>query len=81
MEYGRSVLTDVVERADIRVRDAGDRARFLPEAVDTPARRVDELAGQELDGNDPIEPRIVRPIYLAHPTRAERREDLVGAQA
>jgi hypothetical protein len=70
-----------VERADIRVRDAGDDARFVPEPVDPPARFVHEIAREELDGDDPIESRIARPIDFTHPAGAQRRQDLERAKS
>ena len=36
---------------------------------------------QHLDRHLAPEPRVPRPVHLAHPARAERREDLVGAEA
>ena len=42
----------------------------------------DERCGrQDLDRHRAVEPRVARPVDLAHPARAERRDDLVGAQA
>ena len=43
----------------------------------TPTRRV----GQHLDRHVALEPRVPRPVDLAHPARAERRDDLVGTEA
>jgi hypothetical protein len=80
-EDGRAVLADVVECADVRMRDARDRPRFLPEALDPAARRGHELARQDLDGDDSIQSRIAGPVDFAHPPRAERGQDLEGAEA
>ena len=37
--------------------------------------------GQNLDRDVPVELPVPRPVHLPHPARAERREDLVGAEA
>jgi len=39
-----------------------------------------ERRRQNLDGDLAMQPGIVCPIDLAHPTGAERRQDFVGAQ-
>ena len=38
------------------------------------------LGGDELDGNIALQPFIAGPIDYAHPARAERRQDLIGAK-
>ena len=38
-------------------------------------------AWQDLDGHHTSETRVRRPIHLTHPSAAERRDDLVGAEA
>jgi hypothetical protein len=48
----------------------------VPEPFDPARWRVHELACEQLDGDGPIEPRIVRSINLAHPTGAKRGQDL-----
>ena len=80
-EDGRAVLTDVMERADIRMRDAGDGARFVAEPFDPAAGRVHELAREQLDGDGPIEPRIARTVDFAHSPGTERCQDLERAEA
>ena len=74
-----AVASDVVDRADVRIVERGDGARFLFEA---PARfRVRrERAGQHLHRHGPIEPRITGAIDLAHAACAERRDDLVRTE-
>ena len=43
--------------------------------------RVDgEMRRQHLDRDRALEPRVARPVDLAHPARADRRDDLVGAE-
>ena len=39
-----------------------------------------QVLRQDLDGDGPLEARVPRPVDLAHPARAERREDLVGTE-
>ena len=39
-----------------------------------------ELFAGNLDGNDPVEPRVARLIYFAHAACAEWRQDLVRPQ-
>jgi hypothetical protein len=40
-----------------------------------------ELLRQDFDGDGPIEPRVARAIDLAHAPGADRRENLVRAEA
>ena len=69
-----AVAADVVDRADVRIVERGDGARFLLEAL--PRLRVSgERAGQHLDGDRAVEPRVTGAIDLAHAARAERRDD------
>src|SRR5262245_10132319 len=68
-----------MERADIRVGDARDGASLLAETLD--ADSVHDLAGQELDGNGPIESRITSTIDFPHPSGAKRCQDLKRAEA
>ena len=39
-----------------------------------------DVGGEDLQRDTPVELRVARPVDLAHPARAERREDLVGAE-
>ena len=36
---------------------------------------------EDLDRDRALEPRVLRLVDLAHPARADRRDDLVGAEA
>ena len=77
---GVALVADVVERADVRVRELRDRLRLALEALaDFGGFR--EVLGQHLDRDRAVEARVARAIDLAHATRAERRKDLVGAEA
>jgi len=42
---------------------------------------LSERRGQRLDGDVAAEPRVARAIHFAHAARAERRDNLVGAEA
>jgi hypothetical protein len=60
-----------MERADVRVRQPRDGARFLlepPPAIRIRPREV----GEHFDRDNPIEPGIARTIDLSHTTRAEQ---------
>ena len=75
-----SSRADVVERADVRVRELRDRlAPRARSAAATPGQ-TDRCDGQDLDRDGPLQPRVPRPVDLAHPARAERRQNLVGPQ-
>ena len=67
---------DIVERADVRMRKRGDRARFALEA-NTRTLVVKQTWRDYFDGNNAAEPRVARAIDLAHPTGAQRAKDLV----
>ena len=70
---------DVVERADVRMSEAGDRARLAFEAlahVVAPVKR----RGQDLDGDDAVEAGITGAIHLPHAAGPERRDDFVRAE-
>ena len=74
------VGADVVHGEDVRVAQCRGRAGLLLEAVEA----IDigrEDTGQDLDRHVTPEPRIARPVYLAHAARAERGHDLVGPEA
>ncbi len=79
-DVGRAfVLTDVVDRRDVRVVENAGGFRFLLEAAKA-IRVLREGCRQHLDRDLAPEPRIPRPIDLAHTPRADRAEDLVGAE-
>ena len=69
----------VVHGEDVRMVQSPDRPGFLLEPAQ-PLRIGRHRLGQHLDRHLASEPRVLRPIHLPHPARAERREDLVGAQ-
>jgi hypothetical protein len=75
-----AVLPDVVQRTDMLMSNASDGARFATKPFDPAARRVQELARQQLYGDRSIEPRVACPIHFAHPPGTERRQDLEWAK-
>ena len=73
-------LADVVDDDDVRMVQRRGRTCLLfesPQAVGVGGDRI----GQHLDRDLSAQPRVPRPIDFSHPTRAERAEDLVGAES
>src|SRR5262249_59028278 len=62
---------------DMRMRQRGDRPGLAIEAGD----QIGVGARQDLDRDRAAQPRVGRLVDLAHPARAERRDDLVRADA
>ena len=79
-EDGRTVLTDVMKRADVRMRDARDGASFVAEPFDPATWRGHQLAREELDGDGPLESRIASPVDFPHSPGTERCQDLERAE-
>ena len=71
------LVASVVERADVRMIQAGDGLCFALEAL-AQFGAVSEMSGQHLDRDDSIEAGIARFINLAHSARTDRGEDFVG---
>ena len=73
------VVADVVDRADVRMIERGDGARLAFEAG--AALRVGgEGRRQDLHGDIPSEPRVLRAVDLAHPASADGRIDPIRAE-
>ena len=72
-------LLDRVERDDVRVVERRDGLGLALEARQA-VGMGGHVLGQHLDRDLAAEPRVARAIDLAHPARAERRDDLVGAE-
>ncbi len=73
------LVAHVVERADVRVVELRNGARFLLEA----SARLYIAGGGErehFERDGAIEPNIARTIHLAHAAGAERLEDLVRTE-
>ena len=71
-------LAHVIDRTDIGMVESRSGARFALEAFPRSLRR--KSLRQNFYGYVAMEPRVVGAIHLAHPTRANRRENLVGSQ-
>ena len=73
------LMANVVQRADVRMAQAGDGLGF---AVETFAqlRIAGEMLGQNFDRDSAVEPRVARPVDLAHSSGAESGQNLVGAE-
>ena len=71
---------DVVERADMRMRELRDRLRFSLETL-TRLGGCRRVRRQYLHRHRPLQPRVLRLVHLPHPACAQRRQDLVGTQA
>src|SRR5438105_3539784 len=73
-------MTDVVQRADVRMIQRGDRVGFALEALAMLGVHR-QIWREHFDGDVAVQARIARAIDFAHPARAERREDFVWAEA
>ena len=69
---------DVVDRADPGMVERRDRLGLALEALER--LRRGRVGWKDLDGDQPIEARVARAVDLAHATRTQRSEDLVGAE-
>ena len=74
-EVDTVLATDVVERADVRMVQARDRARLLLEAL-LELGVIGKMRRQHLDGDGAIEPCVPGFVDLAHTAGADGREDL-----
>jgi hypothetical protein len=76
---GAVLLADVVQRADVRVRQARDRASFTPKTFSS--TRIDRrLSRQDLNGNCAIKAAVACFVDFTHPPCAEWREDFIHAK-
>ncbi len=74
------LLAHVEERTDVGVAESRDRLGLALEALKA-LRVLGQVAGEHLDRDRTVEPRVLGAVHLAHPPRAERRFDLVGPEA
>ena len=74
------LLPDIVKRADVGMTHPRDGPRFTLEALQPP-RIGRGRRGEDLDRDEPIEPRVARAIDLAHRAGSQRRQDLVGSES
>ena len=70
----------IEDRQDVGVRERSDGLR-LPLEASTPIRVGRDRVGQDFDRHIAAEPRVARPVHLAHSAGAEGRDDLVRAKA
>src|SRR5262249_41865972 len=79
-DVGRTVVSpDVVNREHVRVVEAaGGPGLLLEPAQALGVRGIGRR--QDLDRDFPVEPLVARPVDLAHSSRSERPDDLVGAE-
>ena len=75
-----SCSPDVVQRADVRMSELRDGARFAVEPF-AELRIGGERVGQDLDRDRAVEARVARFVHLAHATGAKQRQDFVGAES
>ncbi len=75
-----AAFLEAMDRGDVRVVERGEHLRFALEARQA-LRIGGKHLGQDLQGDVPPEPRVAGAIHLAHPTRAERTDDFVKANA
>ena len=70
------LLPDVMQHANVRMRELRDSAGFPLEAFPQ-FRILRKMIGENLDGNIAVQARIVRTIDFPHAARAERGNDLI----
>ena len=74
-----SFAPHVVQRANVRMVETGDQARFTLEPF-AGFRTLRSPGEQNLDSDNPAETRITRSIHLAHAAGPDGGEDLVRAE-
>ena len=74
------LIADVVERADVRMRQLRDRLCLPLKALPDLGGRG-QVRGQDLDRDRSIEPRVPRLPHLPHAAGSKRGENLVGTEA
>ena len=77
---GARFLADVEERADVRMGESRDGARFAVEAF-AELRVGGQRLGEHFDRDGAIEARVSSFVHLAHATCADLRGHFVGAEA
>jgi hypothetical protein len=73
-------FSDVVDRADVGVLQGRHCLRFTLESL-AGSNRIGDMRRQQLDGHVPGQSLIARLVDLAHATRTDGGNDLVGAEA
>ena len=77
---GAADILDREQRDDVWMIEACHHARFVLEARE-PIGIGSHVGGQDLERHVAAETRVARAVDLAHSTRAERRDDVISAQA
>jgi hypothetical protein len=67
-------VLDAVDLGDVRMIQRRQRLRFTGEPREAVGVRLKQL-GQHLEGHVAIQPRVARPVNLAHPALAEGGDD------
>ena len=71
-------LADVVDAADVRMRDLPRESNFLMEASQ-PVGAMRDVLGQELERHDLSEFQVFGSIHLAHAAPAHQADDPIAA--
>jgi len=71
------LMSSVVERANVRMIQTGDRFCFALEAL-AQFGPVGEMGGENFDGNNSIKPGVTSTVNLSHAARTDSGEDFVG---
>jgi hypothetical protein len=79
-EIGAVLMADVVEGADVRMLKRGDGARLALEPL-SEIGIGGERRGEDLDGDEAIEPDVPRLVHLAHAAGSQRAQDFIRAEA
>jgi hypothetical protein len=79
-EVDVALVPDVVQHADVRVVEGGNRPRLALEAL-AQGGVVGDVRRQDLDGHAAIQPRVACAIDFAHPPGGEQSQDLVGTES
>ena len=77
-EVDATLAADVVERADVRMVQTGNRTGFPLEAL-AGVWVAGHIRRQDFDRNGAVEASVSRLVDLSHPTCTNGREDLVGS--
>jgi hypothetical protein len=69
-------LFDAINRRDVGVIEGGQRLRLTREARHA-IRVGGKHVGQDVDGDVAVQPRVPRPVHLAHTALPDGRDDLL----
>ena len=77
---GAAVISEIVNGQNIRMGERRDRPGLPFESLPE-VRRRSEMFGQDLDRHFAAQARVLRPVHLSHPSRADGSKDFVGTEA